>query len=178
MGLQIAIFIFAVLCVLLNGFFVAAEFAIVRLRVTRLQELKDRGNRLAAMGLENVLQRLPRGTAIRLLLSCYNSKCLQGTGSDQRQRGQIGWPERQHPIVLEKYRALLTEIHDQLIDLPVIAQRRDALMKEASELFVQAPPADRATYEIARKALGAVYSDQQLDQFLPLPLRRAGGATT
>jgi hypothetical protein len=81
-------------------------------------------------------------------------------------------------LICEKYRALLTEIHDELIDLATIAQRRDALLKEASELFVQAPPADRATYEIARKALGAVYSDQQVDQFLPLPLRRAGGATT
>jgi SMODS and SLOG-associating 2TM effector domain family 4 len=81
-------------------------------------------------------------------------------------------------LICEKYRALLTEIHDELIDLPAIAQRRDALQKEASELFVQAPPADRATYEIARKTLGAAYSDQQVDQFLPLPLRRAGGATT
>ena len=81
-------------------------------------------------------------------------------------------------LVCEKYRALLTEIHDELIDLPAIAQRRDALLKEASELFVQAPPADRATYEIAKKTLGAPYSDQQVDQFLPLPLRRAGGATT
>jgi hypothetical protein len=81
-------------------------------------------------------------------------------------------------LICEKYRALLTEIHDELIDLPTIAQRRDTLLKEASELFVQAPPADRATYEIARKALSAAYSDQQVDQFLPLPLRRAGGATT
>jgi hypothetical protein len=81
-------------------------------------------------------------------------------------------------LVCEKYRALLTEIHDQLIDVPTIAQRRDALLKEASELFVQAPPADRATYEIARKTLGGVYSDQEVDQFLPLSLRRASGATT
>jgi len=83
-------------------------------------------------------------------------------------------------LICEKYRALLTEIHDELIDLAAVAQRRDALLKEASELFVHAPPADRATYEIARKALGAVYSDQQVDQFLPLPLRRAGAgeATT
>jgi hypothetical protein len=81
-------------------------------------------------------------------------------------------------LICEKYRALLTEIHDELIDLPAVAQRRDALLKEASELFIQAPPADRATYEIARKTLSSVYSDQQVDQFLPLALRRAGGATT
>lgn len=81
-------------------------------------------------------------------------------------------------LICEKYRALLTEIHDQLIDVPTITQRRDALLKEASELFVQAPPADRATYEIARKTLGGVYSDQEVDQFLPVALRRASGAAT
>jgi hypothetical protein len=81
-------------------------------------------------------------------------------------------------LMCEKYRALLTEIHDQLIDVPAIAQRRDALLKEVAELFEQAPPADRATYEIARKALGGAYSEQQVDQFLPLSLRRASNATT
>jgi len=81
-------------------------------------------------------------------------------------------------LICEKYRALLTEIHDELIDVPAITQRRDALLKEASELFVQAPPADRATYEIARKTLGGVYSDQEVDRLLPVSLRRASGATT
>jgi hypothetical protein len=81
-------------------------------------------------------------------------------------------------LMCEKYRALLTEIHDQLIDVPAIAHRRDALLKEVAEMFEQAPPADRATYDIARKALAAAYSDQQLDQFLPVALRRTSGATT
>jgi SMODS and SLOG-associating 2TM effector domain family 4 len=76
-------------------------------------------------------------------------------------------------IVCEKYRALLAEIHDKLLDTAAVAQRRDGLLKETAELFVQAPPADRATYEIARKTLGTVYSDQQLDQFLPQSLRRS-----
>ncbi len=81
-------------------------------------------------------------------------------------------------LMCEKYRALLAEIHDQLIDVPTMAQRRDALLKEVSELLEQAPPADRATYDIARKALGGVYSEQQVDQFLPLSLRRPTSATT
>lgn len=85
-------------------------------------------------------------------------------------------------LICEKYRALLSEIHDQLIDVPMIAQRRDALMKEVSEMFEQAPPADRATYDIARKTLGGAhgggYSDQQVDQFLPVSLRRPSGVTT
>jgi hypothetical protein len=84
-------------------------------------------------------------------------------------------------LICEKYRALLAEVHDQLIDVPVIAQRRDALLKEVAEMFEQAPPADRATYAIARTTLGGAhgggYSDQQLDQFLPVSLRRPSGAS-
>ena len=85
-------------------------------------------------------------------------------------------------LMCEKYRALLAEIHDQLIDVPAVAQRRDSLLKEVAELFEHAPPADRATYEIARRTVGGThgggYSDQQVDQFLPMSLRRADGATT
>lgn len=39
----------AVALVLLNGFFVAAEFAIVKVRATRIQQLADEGNRRAAV---------------------------------------------------------------------------------------------------------------------------------
>ncbi|HEV8291174.1 MAG TPA: hemolysin family protein, partial [Tepidisphaeraceae bacterium] len=54
MGWQLAVFFFALLCVFLNGFFVAAEFAIVRVRATRLEELRKRGHRLAKMSLKMV----------------------------------------------------------------------------------------------------------------------------
>jgi hypothetical protein len=82
-------------------------------------------------------------------------------------------------LICEGFRTLLAEIHDQLIDVPGIAQRRDALLKTVAELFEQAPPADRATYNIARTTLGARgggYSDQQLDEFLPASLRRTSEA--
>jgi SMODS and SLOG-associating 2TM effector domain family 4 len=79
-------------------------------------------------------------------------------------------------LMCEKYRALLAEVHDELLELPAVAQRRDALLKEVAEIFEQAPPADRATFEIARKTIGGThgggYSDQQLDEFLPVSLRR------
>jgi DNA-binding ferritin-like protein (Dps family) len=84
-------------------------------------------------------------------------------------------------LICEKFRALLAEIHDQMIDVSAIGSRRDALLKEIAELFEQAPPADRATYAIAKKTLlgshGGGYSDEQLDQFLPLSLRKAGSAS-
>src|SRR5215468_1357279 len=46
-----------VVLVLLNGFFVAAEFALVKVRDTQLAPLKDRGNRRARVA-EFVVQRL------------------------------------------------------------------------------------------------------------------------
>jgi hypothetical protein len=83
-------------------------------------------------------------------------------------------------LICEKFRSLLAEMHDQLIEVPAIAHRRDALLKEVAEMFELAPPADRATYAIAKTTLrgahGGGYSDEQLDQFLPVSLRRASEA--
>jgi hypothetical protein len=81
-------------------------------------------------------------------------------------------------VLCEKYRALLTEVHDDLIDVPTITRRRDALLEEFGALFEQTPPADRQTYDIAQRMLSGSqlggYSDQELDQFLPASLRRTG----
>jgi hypothetical protein len=80
-------------------------------------------------------------------------------------------------VICEQYRALLTEVHDELLDVPAITARRDALLQEFGALFAQSPPADQHTYAIAQKALSGAqlggYSDQELDQFLPAALRRA-----
>ena len=79
-------------------------------------------------------------------------------------------------VICEKYRALLTEVQDQLIDVATITARRDALLKEFGAIFEQGPPDDRQSYSIAQKALAGPqlggYSDQDLDQFLPVALRR------
>ncbi|MEN3340113.1 MAG: hypothetical protein V7647_3789 [Acidobacteriota bacterium] len=77
----------------------------------------------------------------------------------------------------EKYRALLTEVQDELVDVPTITARRDALLREFGAIFDQGPPDDRHSYRIAQKALSGPhmggYSDQDLDQFLPAALRRS-----
>lgn len=77
----------------------------------------------------------------------------------------------------EKYRALLTEVQDELIDVATITARRDALLKEFGAIFEQGSPDDRHSYRIAQKALSGPqlggYSDQDLDQFLPPALRRS-----
>lgn len=83
-------------------------------------------------------------------------------------------------LLTEKYRALLAEVHDQLLDPPAITQRRDALLHEARAVFEHAPPADRQTYEIARSALSGParsgYSEEDIDALLPASLRRAKSA--
>jgi hypothetical protein len=85
-------------------------------------------------------------------------------------------------LLCEKYRALLTEIHDELLDVPAITQRRDTLLQETSVAFEKAAPIDQQTYEIARKALAAGqkghYSDQDVDRFLPVALRRPNTAAS
>ena len=79
-------------------------------------------------------------------------------------------------LLTEKYRALLAEVHDQFLDAPAIAARRDALMEEVRACLESAPPADRQTYDIARTALSGKgrrgYSEDDIDALLPASLRR------
>jgi hypothetical protein len=79
-------------------------------------------------------------------------------------------------VVCERYRALLAEVHDNLVDVPGIRERRNALLLETAAVLEQAPPDDRYTYEIARRALsgaqGTGFSDADLDRYLPASLRK------
>src|SRR4051812_49589289 len=83
-------------------------------------------------------------------------------------------------LLCEKYRALLTEAHDELIDIGELTRRRDVLLQEAAAIFEHAPPADLETYDIARQALSGRggYSDAELDRLLPAALRRASSPTS
>ena len=77
-------------------------------------------------------------------------------------------------LICEKYRALLAEVHDRLVELPAVTKRRDDLMREVQIVYEHALPADREAYRIAREALGggeSVPSDQDIDRFLPASLR-------
>lgn len=78
-------------------------------------------------------------------------------------------------LLCEKYRALLAEVHDGLVDLPETTARRDNLMREVQNVYEHALPADREAYQIAREALGAgtgTPSDQDIDRLLPASLRQ------
>jgi hypothetical protein len=79
-------------------------------------------------------------------------------------------------LLSEKYRALLAEVHDGLVDLADVTKRRDDLMREVQIVYEHALPADRDAYQIARDALGAgesAPSDQDIDKMLPASLRQS-----
>ena len=83
-------------------------------------------------------------------------------------------------LLCEKYRALLADVHDGVIDLPETTARRDALMREVQNVYEHALPADREAYQIAREALGAgsgTPSDQDIDRLLPASLRQTSGVS-
>jgi CBS domain containing-hemolysin-like protein len=71
----------AFLLVLLNGFFVATEFALVKVRATRLRQLADAGNHSAAVALKMVEQ-----------LDAYLSACQVGITLASLALGWIGEP--------------------------------------------------------------------------------------
>ena len=83
-------------------------------------------------------------------------------------------------LLCENYRALLAEVHDELIDLATLKERRAELLRDASAVLEHTSPDDRYSYDIARKALkglgGAGYSDADLDRYLPSSLRKQTSA--
>lgn len=56
-------------------------------------------------------------------------------------------------LVCEQYRTLLAEMHDGLVDLPAMRERRHELLQETAAIFEHTAPDDRETLEIARRAL-------------------------
>ena len=84
-------------------------------------------------------------------------------------------------VVCEKYRALLAEMQEGLIDLPTLQDRRSALLTEYAAVLELAAPDDRFTYEIARQALsgprGDGYPDSLIDRYLPQAARKQATAS-
>lgn len=79
-------------------------------------------------------------------------------------------------LLCEKYRALLTEIQDGVLQAQEVRERRDALIHEVHGVYEQAPLADRDSYRLARRALSPTQahtiSDAEIDQFLPQSVQR------
>ena len=83
-------------------------------------------------------------------------------------------------VICESYRALLAEMHEDLVDLPTLQQRRTALLNDSAAVLAQAAPDDHYTYEIARDALSgpraAGYPDSRNHRSLPPPRRKEASA--
>lgn len=83
-------------------------------------------------------------------------------------------------LICERYRSLLTEVQDGLLDVDAVIARRDALLAETGAILEQASPADRETFAIAQQALSGPhqggYPDAALNQFLPPALHRTEAA--
>jgi SMODS and SLOG-associating 2TM effector domain family 4 len=84
-------------------------------------------------------------------------------------------------VICEKYRALLAEMHENVIDLPTLQERRNALLHESAAVLEEAAPDDRYTYQIAKEALSGPknggYPDWFIDRYLPPPLRKEAPAS-
>ena len=79
-------------------------------------------------------------------------------------------------LVTERYRALLAEIQDGLVEGQDIASRRDALMQQVQSIYEQAPPFGREAYAAAADAVSSrarpALTEAQIDEFLPPTLKK------
>jgi hypothetical protein len=80
-------------------------------------------------------------------------------------------------LTCERYRGLLTEIQDGLVDTAAILHRREILSEQVHMIYEQGFPVDQQAYESMRQlpleSTGEVITDAQLDQLVPAA-RKAG----
>jgi hypothetical protein len=88
--------------------------------------------------------------------------------------------------VVERYRAVLSDLADGAIDVDTARIRRDALMNELNAIYEHAPTLDYQSYQIAKQAAAAdestlteaTLTDEEIDLFLPKSLQKAGKSAT
>ena len=75
-------------------------------------------------------------------------------------------------LLCERYRCLLTEIQDGLVDDATILHRREFLSEQVHSMYEQGFPADQQAYESMRQlpleSNGVAITDAQLDQLVPM----------
>ena len=74
-------------------------------------------------------------------------------------------------LIREQYRALLSEMRDEILPMEAVRERRDRLLHELHAIAEQAPLVDRPAYQNARQALATAADtppdDEEIDSFLP-----------
>ena len=78
----------------------------------------------------------------------------------------------------ERYRALLSDLHDGALGVDAVRRKRDELIAELREVYEDAPPVERKAYQTAGQALRTedddkTLSDEEIDKFLPKSLQAA-----
>ena len=76
--------------------------------------------------------------------------------------------------IRERYRSLLSDLHDGVLDVGEARLRRDKLMGELNAIYEKTPATQLADYQVARKAPGHAddpgVADEEVDLFLPKSL--------
>jgi hypothetical protein len=84
--------------------------------------------------------------------------------------------------VREQFRALLSDVCDGAVDDATARARRDLLMSELNTIYESAPSMARRAYRAARNKLAPAdemaLADEEINQFLPKSLHRAGKSAT
>jgi SMODS and SLOG-associating 2TM effector domain family 4 len=79
--------------------------------------------------------------------------------------------------IRERYRALLSDLADGVVDVEEARTRRDVLMADLQRLYETAPPLDAQVYRSAAESLGPVdelaLTDEEIDLFLPKSLQKS-----
>jgi hypothetical protein len=75
-------------------------------------------------------------------------------------------------LICERYRGLLTEIQDGLVDDAAILRRREALTDHVHAIYEQGFPLDQQAYESMRQlsleTSGEAITDAQIDRLVPV----------
>jgi len=75
-------------------------------------------------------------------------------------------------LLCERYRALLTEIQDGLVDAAAILQRRETLGEQVHAIYEQGFPVDQQAFETMRQLPfeggGEAMTDAKIDQLVPV----------
>ena len=112
--------------------------------------------------------------AIVVGLAFATSAVLASIGVEERLTGHRYRANRLW-LLCERYRALLAEIHDGLIDRDAVLARRDALIQQFNDIQEQGMPAPTTGGMSPARAqsAGKALTDEQIDQFLPAVLRKS-----
>jgi hypothetical protein len=75
-------------------------------------------------------------------------------------------------VIGERYRALLAELQDGLVDDLSLLRRRDDLIAEMHAVYEQVFPLDQPAFESVRLSGGGTLGDEEIDRLLPASLHR------